>query len=180
MPFMGNDRRYPGWDTALSGTLTLFQNLSFYALMDGRGDRMVFDGTSEFRDRSFGIGEAAVRGAAAFGTNPDGTPTEEAVIEYMKRFGPFVTESGVPLNRRTVSGAYLQDGTFFRLREASVTYTLPQAFARRYVRATSALIGLTLKNLHTWTDFTGLDPETDQFLTVPADRRWTLRFQVTF
>lgn len=180
LQFIGNGSNYPGWDAAFSGTLTLFRNLSFYAQIDGRGDRMVFDGTNEFRDRQFGIGEPAVRGAAAYGTNPDGTPTEQAVIEYMRRFGPFETQSGASLNRSEVDGAYLQDGTFFRLREASVNFALPRDWARRYARATSAAIGLTMKNLHTWTDFTGLDPESDQFLTVPADRRWTLRFQVTF
>jgi hypothetical protein len=180
LQFMGNGGDYPGWDAALSGSLTLFKNLSFYAQIDGRGDRMVFDGTNEFRDRQFGIGESSVRGAAAFGENPDGTPTDKAVIEYMKRFGPFYNEDGSQVNRGTVSGGYLQDGTFWRLREASVTYSLPREWARRYVRATSASVGLTMKNLHTWTDFTGLDPESDQFLTVPADKRWTVRFQVTF
>jgi len=182
--FMGNGSNYPGWDAALSGTLTLFKNLTFYAQMDGRGDRMVFDGTTEFRDRSFGIGEPAVRGAAAFGENADGTPTEAATIEYMKRFGPFYYYDSngnlVSRNRRTVDGAYLQDGKFWRLREASVNYSIPRERARRFVRASSATVGVTMKNLHTWTDFSGLDPESDQFLTVPADKRWTLRFQVTF
>jgi hypothetical protein len=180
LQFMGNGGDYPGWSSALSGNLTLFRNLSFYAQIDGRGDRMVFDGTNEFRDRQFGIGEASVRGAAAFGENPDGTPTEQAKIEYMKRFGPFFNEDGVAVNRSTVEGAYLQSGRFWRLREASVNLSLPRTWAHRYARASSASIGLAMKNLHTWTNFTGLDPESDQFLTVPADRRWTVRFQVTF
>jgi TonB-linked SusC/RagA family outer membrane protein len=180
LEFIGNDSNYPGWDAALSGTLTLFHNLSFYAQMDGRGDRMVFDGTTEFRDRQFGQSEAAVRGAVAYGANPDGTPTEAAQTKYLRRFGPFYNESGERLNRSTVDGDYLQDGTFFRLREASVNYSVPSSFIRKYVRARSAVIGLTMKNLATWTDFTGLDPETDQFLTVPSDRRWTMRVLFTF
>ena len=180
LQFIGNGSNYPGWNTALSGTLTLFHNLSFYAQIDGQGDNTIFDGTNEFRDREFGISDAAINGAAAFGKKADGTPTDEAVIEYMKRFGPFVNASGHTLSRTTVDGAYLQSGRFFRLREASVNYTLPQRWAERYVRATSASVGLSMKNMHTWTNFTGLDPETDQFLTVPSDRRWTLRFQVTF
>lgn len=178
--FIGNGSNYPGWDTAISGSLTLFKNLSFYAQVDGRGDRYLSDGTSEFRDRQFGIGEVSVKGAAAYGTNPDGTPTAEAIDQYMRRFGPFVNEDGDPVSRGNVEGAYLQDGTFFRLREASVFYQVPREFARKYAKASSLSVGLTMKNLHTWTDFTGLDPESDQFLTVPADRRWTMRVQVTF
>jgi hypothetical protein len=178
---MGNGSNYPGWDAALAGTMTVFKDLSFYAQVDGRGDRMVFDGSNEFRDRQFGQGAAAVLGAAAFGTEADGvTPTAKAKEEYVRRFGPFTNESGASVPRTTVDGAYLQDGTFWRLREASVTYNLPRDLVRRYTRARSLMVGLTARNLNTWTDFTGLDPETDQFLTVPSDRRYTMRFSLTF
>jgi len=102
------------------------------------------------------------------------------VIKYMRLFGPFVTRSGTNLSRTTVNGDYLQSGQFFKLREASVSYSIPQLWAQRYAHATSASIGVTMKNLRTWTNFTGFDPETSQFLTVPSDKRWTLRFQVTF
>jgi hypothetical protein len=180
LEFVGNGPNYPGWDAVLSSTLTLFQNVTLYAQLDGRGDRMVFDGTNQFRDRQFGQGESAVRGAAAYGTDADGNPTEAARIEYMKRFGPFVTEDGRALNRNSVDGAYLQDGKFFRLREASINYRLPTSFVQRYMRARGATIGFTMRNLKTWTDFTGLDPETGQFLTVPLDRRYTFRFNFNF
>ena len=180
LEFMGNGSDYPGWNTALSGTLTLFKHLSFYAQIDGQGDNMVYDNTTEFRDREFGISDVAVLGAKAFGTKSDGSPTDEAVIKYMRLFGPFVTKSGANLSRTTVTSDYLQSGRFFKLREASVMYALPQAWAQRYARATSASIGITMRNLKTWTDFTGFDPETQQFLTVPGDKRWTMRFNLTF
>jgi TonB-dependent starch-binding outer membrane protein SusC len=180
LQFVGNGANYPGWDASLAGTLTLFKDLSFYAQVDGRGDRYVFDGTNEFRDRDFGQGEAAVRGAAAFGENPDGTPTQEAKEEFVRRFGPFQDTSGTIINRNNVSGAYLQSGKFWRLREASISYSLPRQFVRRYTRARSATLGLTARNIATWTAFTGLDPETDQFLTVPPDKRYTMRFAITF
>jgi hypothetical protein len=163
--------------------MTLFKDLSFYAQIDGRGDRMVFDGTNEFRDRDFGQGHAAVIGAAAFGTEADGvTPTQQAKDEYVRRFGTFVFSSDTTDThpRNSVDGGYLQSGKFWKLREASVTYNLPKNFIRRYTRARGAMIGLTAKNLHTWTDFTGLDPETDQFLTTAPDKRYSMRFSLTF
>ena len=182
LQFKGNGSNYPGWDAALSGTMTVFKDLSFYAQLDGRGDRMIFDGTNEFRDRQFGQGESAVRGAAAFGTNADGTPTEKAKEEYVRRFGTFVFSSDPTksINRSSVSGAYLQSGKFWKLREASVTYNLPKDFVRRYTKARGVMVGLTARNINTWTDFTGLDPETDQFLTAPPDKRYTTRFSITF
>jgi TonB-linked SusC/RagA family outer membrane protein len=181
LEYLGNGQAYPGWETAFSTTLTLWQSLTFYAQADGRGDHSIFDGTTEFRDRSFGIGEAAVRGCAAFGTNDDGTCTEKATIEYLKRFGPFYTETaGTSVSRRSVDGAYRQDVNFFRLREASVSYRFPSRWVQEYARARSASVSVTMRNLHTWTNYLGLDPESDQFLSVPADRRWTVRFMITF
>jgi TonB-dependent starch-binding outer membrane protein SusC len=180
LEFQGNGSNYPGWETALTSTLTLFRNITLYAQLDGRGDRMAYDNTNQFRDRQFGQGESSVRGAAAFGTDANGEPTEAAQREYMRRFGPFVTEEGRELNRSSVAGAYLQDASFFRLREASINYNIPTSFVQQYMRARSAALGVTMRNLYTWTDYLGMDPETDQFLTVPSDKRWTVRFFFTF
>jgi TonB-linked SusC/RagA family outer membrane protein len=183
LQFMGNGADYPGWDAAITTTMTLFKDLSFYAQIDGRGDRMVFDGTNEFRDRQFGQGASAVLGAAAYGTEADGvTPTAKAKDDYVRRFGTFVFSSDPTrsINRGSVNGAYLQSGKFWKLREASVTYALPKDFIRRYTKARGMQVGLTAKNIQTWTDFTGLDPETDQFLTAPPDKRYTMRFLLTF
>ena len=184
LEFKGNGADYPGWDAAFNATMTLFKDLSFYAQIDGRGDRMIFDGTNEFRDRQFGQGASAVLGAAAYGTEADGiTPTEKAKDEYVRRFGTFVfsSDTSLSINRTSVNGAYLQSGKFWKLREAAVTYNLPKDFVRRYTRARSLQLGLTARNLNTWSDFTGLDPETDQFLTAPAsDKRYTMRFSLTF
>ena len=180
LQLIGNSTNYPGWEAGWNATLRLFQNLTFYTQFDARGDVVVFDGTNEFRDRQFGQGEAAVRGAAAFGTDANGDPTEAAWREYLSRFGPFYTLDGRQLNRNNVDGGYAQDGGFVRLREISLSYDLPSWLVQDYFRARGATIGVSMRNLHTWTDFTGLDPETGQFLTVPQPRRWTVRFNFTF
>lgn len=180
LELLGNGVNYPGWTAGWGGTMRIYQNLAFYTQFEARGDVVVFDGTNEFRDRQFGQGEAAVRGAAAFGTDKDGNPTEKARREYLSRFGPFVTEDGRTLNRANVDGGYAQDGGFIRLREIAVNYDLPNWLARDYLRVRAATLGLSMRNLRTWTDFTGLDPETSQFLTVPQPRRWTVRFNFTF
>jgi TonB-linked SusC/RagA family outer membrane protein len=181
LQFKGNGSNYPGWDAAFAGTLTLFKDLSFYAQLDGRGDRWLSDEAAEFRDRQFGQSEVAIVGAAAYGTEADGvTPTQKAKEMYVRRFGPFTNASGTTINRSNTEGDYLQEGKFWKLREASVNYNLPSTFVRRYTRARGVTVGLTARNLLTVTDFTGLDPETNQFLTVPSDRRYTMRFSLTF
>ncbi len=52
----------------------------------------------------------------------------------------------------------IRDASFARFRELSLTYTLPQAFARR-ARATAASLTVAGRNLYTWTNYTGLEPE---------------------
>ena len=62
--------------------------------------------------------------------------------------------------RRTIFEEYIEDGSWVKLRELSVTYDLPARFAN-LMRASNASISLTGRNLRTWTDFTGWDPETN-------------------
>ena len=50
------------------------------------------------------------------------------------------------------------------LREVSASYSVPERYAR-YVRASRASITLAGRNLHRWTDYTGLDPESRSLST---------------
>jgi TonB-linked SusC/RagA family outer membrane protein len=174
--FLGNPQDLPGWETTFSSTLTLFRNLSFYASFDGRGDYYVFDNTAQFRDRQLPRSALAILGEETPGVSKE---------EYLSKFGPFVAidpETGeeVTISRNTVGTGYRTNVEFLKLREVSATYRLPRDFASRFLRAQTALINLSVRNLETWTNYSGLDPETGQFLTVPQDRRWNLRMNVTF
>jgi hypothetical protein len=55
-------------------------------------------------------------------------------------------------------GAYGEDATFVRLREASIAYDFSPRIAR-LVRANSATVVLTGRNLLLWTRFGSWDPE---------------------
>jgi hypothetical protein len=79
-----------------------------------------------------------------------------------------------------VQGDYLQDAGFVKLREVSATYRIPASLTRQYLRAQSASVSVAMRNLRTWTDFEGMDPESLQFLAVPQDKRWTVKFFFTF
>jgi TonB-linked SusC/RagA family outer membrane protein len=60
--------------------------------------------------------------------------------------------------RPSTAAGYLENGQFWKLREVSAAWTLPSVFANR-VRARDIQLVLTARNLHTWTSFTGFDPE---------------------
>ncbi len=56
------------------------------------------------------------------------------------------------------SDRLINDASFTRFRELSATYTLPGSLAARF-GASRASISLAGRNLYTWTDYTGMEPE---------------------
>jgi hypothetical protein len=54
--------------------------------------------------------------------------------------------------------AFLEDGSFTKLREVSVGYTVDAAFARSF-GASAMDIRLSGRNLAMWTNYSGIDPE---------------------
>ncbi len=58
--------------------------------------------------------------------------------------------------------SYLEDASFIKLREATLRFSVPSRFARR-IGAEGASLELQGRNLHTWTDYTGYDPEINMF-----------------
>jgi TonB-linked SusC/RagA family outer membrane protein len=66
---------------------------------------------------------------------------------------------------------YFTSASFLKLREISATYNIPQ----RWTRGTDASFTLAARELHTWTNFRGVDPEafvglSDQAVTPPLNR----------
>jgi len=55
-------------------------------------------------------------------------------------------------------GEYIQDASFAKLREISLAYTLPPSLIERF-GGTRANIVLAARNLHTWTQWQGMEPE---------------------
>ena len=86
-------------------------------------------------------------------------------------------------------GGYVEDASFTKLREVALALTVPPRFAAR-VGAASAVLTLAGRNLRTWTNYSGLDPEsnaaaqsnfsTGDFLTAPQVRYFTARLALGF
>ena len=54
--------------------------------------------------------------------------------------------------------AFVEDADFIKLREITVSYSVPTTLASRF-GASSAILMFGARNLATWTDFSGPDPE---------------------
>ena len=86
-------------------------------------------------------------------------------------------------------GGFIEDAAFTKLREVALSLTLPARFAAR-AGAGSAVLTFAGRNLHTWTNYSGLDPEvnagaqanfsTADFLTAPQVRYFTARLALSF
>ena len=59
-----------------------------------------------------------------------------------------------------VNAQFIEYGRFVKLLELSVAYTLDQEWVRNRLGLGSIDLRLSGRNLKTWTDYTGIDPET--------------------
>jgi hypothetical protein len=83
--------------------------------------------------------------------------------------------------------AFMEDGSFVKLREVSLSYTLPL----RFWGMQSATVSVTGRNLKIWTDYTGVDPETNlggsgtnglgiDYFNNPSTKTWIVSLQIEY
>lgn len=101
------------------------------------------------------------------------------------------TTSGVSYgsDNKTPSSQYLEDGSFFKLRNLTIGYTLPHEWVRQY-KMNNVRLYVTGSNLFTLTKFTGYDPEIEieqesggaysTFSSMPASRSFMFGLSVNF
>ena len=85
----------------------------------------------------------------------------KAVLRRWRNLGD---ETDIP--RAVINGGYnylgsdrfVEDGSFIRLKYINLTYSLPESIIQRLMLS-QVKIGVTFKNLYTWTRYTGQDPE---------------------
>jgi TonB-dependent starch-binding outer membrane protein SusC len=68
-------------------------------------------------------------------------------------------------------GVYLENSGFVKIREITLSYTVPQSFANAFMRGgRDVRLEFSGRNLKTWTKYTGLDPEVSNFGNVAVGR----------
>jgi TonB-linked SusC/RagA family outer membrane protein len=122
---------------AFTTTLTLFRNLRLYGLVDFKRGHHRFDTDRWIRCDVFANCEEAVTPA---GRDPK-----------------LLADMQLGADLQTIN-SFIDDAGFFKLREVSASYTLPNRWAGA-IGAQRATITVTGRNLHTWTSYRGLDPE---------------------
>lgn len=86
-------------------------------------------------------------------------------VNVINRFQPTAPSNEVPRatgpdpnSNRRVSSRFIEDGSFIRLKNLSLGYTFPKKWMRK-VRITNMRAYVSAQNIHTWTDYSGYDPE---------------------
>jgi len=170
----------PKYSMSYSTSLKLWNKLTFSGLLDVRKGGSVWDGTRGILD-NFGTGtDTYIRNQQGqYGKN------------YQTDIYPHVAGPGVGVvafktpgdweswfrgdggGFGNVGAQFVEDGSFAKLRELGVTYTMDQRWVRNLIGFSSADIRVAGRNLHTWTKYKGLDPEANlgggEFLTQGLD-----------
>jgi hypothetical protein len=134
--------------TATGGVDLLKRAVRVQAMFDWRGGHKWYNNTERIRCAS----RANCNGLM----NPNASFEEQAMV---------VATRDHP--QRTLYG-FFQKGDFLRFREMSVSYRVPERFAGA-MRASTAQFVVTARNLAVWSDYRGVDPETDRLAGTSDD-----------
>ncbi len=159
---------FPTREVSLSTNLQLTEWLRLSTLFDHRAGHKQFNSTAEFRCGSFFNCQDIFDGS---------TPLDRQAAAIASAY-------------EDSSFGYIEDADFTKWRELSVTLGVPSSLARRF-RAQGLSLTLAGRNLKTWTNYTGLDPEinfagsgsnftTAEFLSQPPVRYFTVRLDARF
>ena len=155
---------FPTRQLTLSTGVTLFNWVRVGALLDHRGGHQQLNLSERFRC------------AFIFNCRALHDPT-----------APLADQAAAVTALLGSDAGYIVDSDFTKLREVSVTLMAPDAWAQR-LGARGLNLTLAGRNLATWTDYPGLDPEvnssgganftTQEFFTQPAVRYFTARLTI--
>jgi TonB-linked SusC/RagA family outer membrane protein len=164
--FLGNTA--PETEGAFTTTFTFMKNFRLNALVDFKAGYKKLDGNERVRCYLFAV------------CRENFFPEEfdPVHVARVQNGSSFIDE-------------YTQDASYTKLREVALTYSLPQSVAAR-VGMNSGSVTLAGRNLLTWTDYKGLEPEASfiggsrgsvgQFEqnVLPQLQTWVLSFNIGF
>jgi TonB-dependent starch-binding outer membrane protein SusC len=158
---------FPQVELNFTPSLEIGKYVRMTATLDHRGGQKLYNLTGVYRNSIF------LNGSAVQAPNA-GNLAQQAAAQAAT-FG--------------FNGGYIEDASFTKLREVTLSLSLPQRFAAQ-AHASSATLTVAGRNLHTWSKYTGLDPElnaaaqanftTADFLTAPQVRYFTVRLALGF
>jgi TonB-linked SusC/RagA family outer membrane protein len=162
---------FPSWDLTFGSGITLFRYVRVAALVNRRTGNKLLNFTEDFRCSALLICKAL----------------NQSIDPSVKKTSSLADQAaGIAALDGTDAG-YIEDGSFWKIREISLTFSAPDRLAHRF-----GVSGMSLtfagRNLGTWTNYKGLDPEinengglnfqTDEFLSQPPVRTYTVRMDL--
>ena len=159
----------PDWTASLANTFSFGRNLDVSVLFDGRFGNDVANFTRRITE-FFGADKNLEKEARG-----DTVP---------------MTYGRNPAGRINIYEEYIEDGSFVKLRELALRYRIDAPFVRM-LGATNMELSVAGRNLLTWTNYTGLDPEVNlfaantvaqgvDFANTPLARTWVFGVNFSF
>jgi hypothetical protein len=160
----------------IGGDLTLFKHLTISTLFERRGGNKQLNYTEYFRCRT--QNSNPYYGQCKALSDPNASLQSQAAY-IASQFAPF---GASPYG-------YIEDASFTKWRELTVRIDAPESFANRLHGLNGLSFSVSGRNLHTWTNYTGLDPEINEtggganftqgeFNTQPPVRTVTFRVDI--
>jgi TonB-linked SusC/RagA family outer membrane protein len=157
----------PKWTGSVRSSFTFWKNLTFSGLLDIHRGGQIWNGT---------------KGALTFFGKSQVTENRYQTVTFGKNYMPahpgasgvvagpgvnvpvlldegWYTDLGSGFGQ--VSAQFIEDGSYSKLRELSLSYNLKTDWLARGFGFESVDLRIAGRNLHTWTKYTGIDPETN-------------------
>ena len=128
-------RTTPSFEASLTSSLSFLGNFRLHAMVDYKSGFKKWDNNLRIRCQIFGQCHENVYPETA----------DPAVLAQIQSSG-------------TLVDFVINDASFARLREVALEIEIPRDWVARF-GASNASLNIAGRNLHTWTDYTGLDPE---------------------
>ncbi|MDQ3698160.1 MAG: TonB-dependent receptor [Gemmatimonadota bacterium] len=169
----------PDWLGSWLNELAVGRNLRFRVLLDGSFGNDVMNLSRRIRDLGAGLN------------------SPEAERELLPYGDPRKIAPGYLARRLGIFSEYVEDGTFLKLRELSASYMLNQPWVTQYFSG-GVEVTLSGRNLYTWTNYSGWDPEVNlfgqnasgttttaadrgfDFAQIPIPRTWSIGARFTY
>jgi TonB-linked SusC/RagA family outer membrane protein len=140
-PFVYIGTPTPTATGSVANDFTLFKRLRLHTLVDFKNGNRVYNANDNIRCTGL-VGVALCR--------ENYYPDEATPVQLAEMTGS-ATSLGM-------IDEWFQPGSFAKLREVSLTYTLPEQMLHGFTRASVTVAG---RELHTWTHYKSIDPESN-------------------
>jgi hypothetical protein len=161
----------PTRELGLNTGISLFRNrVRLMTQLDYRGGHLVYNLNTDFRCRS---------SQNCLELYDNNTPLDERIR----------AAGLIDAGAKNTKVGYYENGKFLKLREIALTFQAPENWGS-FIGFDQLSLTVSARNLHTWTGYTGLDPELNgqgqnnfaqrEFFTQPPTRNISARLNVAF